>query len=89
MSSYKGLRVGYEMSIPFYFRADVRISSSRVYFIPNYLILVLLTWICPAFANCVDLDQLASESALFVSKYVTFYQQPGSSNLIGLKLDKG
>ena len=41
--------------------------------------------ICPAFANCVDPDQLASEEAnwsgptLFVIKYVTLFQQPGSS----------
>ena len=32
------------------------------------LTLVLLTWICPAFANSVDPDQLAS--ALFAIKYV-------------------
>ena len=43
---------------------------------------------CPVFANSVDPDQLASEeanwsgSALFVIKYVNFYQKPGSSNLI-------
>ena len=48
---------------------------------------------CPAFANSVDPDRLASEeanwsgSALFVMKYVTLYQQPGSSNLIGWKLE--
>ena len=40
-------------------------------------------------------DQLASEeanwsgSALFVIKYVNFYQKPGSSNLIGWKLEVG
>ena len=44
-------------------------------------------------ANSVDPDQLASEanwsgSALLV-KYVNFYQKPGSSNLIGLKLEVG
>ena len=49
----------------------------------------------PAFANSVDPDQLASEeanwsgSALFVIKYVTLYQQPRSSNLIGWKLEVG
>ena len=49
----------------------------------------------PAFANSVDLDQLASEevnwsgSALFVFKYLNIYQWPGSSNLIGWKLDVG
>ena len=52
---------------------------------------------CPAFANSVDPDHLASDqlaseeanwsgSALFVIKYVNLYQQPGSSNLIGWKL---
>ena len=44
---------------------------------------------CPAFANSVDPDQLASEEALFAIKYVNSYQQTGSSNLIGLKLEMG
>ena len=50
---------------------------------------------CPALANSVDPDQLASEdakwsgSALFIIKYVNFYQKPGSSNLIGWKLEVG
>ena len=41
------------------------------------------------FANSVDPDQLASEeanwsgSALFAIEYVNYYQQSGSSNLIG------
>ena len=49
----------------------------------------------PSFANSVDPDQLASSeanwsgSALFAVKYVNLYQQPGSSNLIGWKLEKG
>ena len=49
----------------------------------------------PAFANSVDPDQLASEeanwseSALFVIQYVNLYQQTGSSNLIGWKLEVG
>ena len=59
----------------------------------------------PAFANSVDPDQLASEeanwsglaseeanwsgSALFVIKCMNSYQQPGSSNLIGWKLEVG
>ena len=53
------------------------------------------TGIYPAFANSVDPDQLASEeanwsgSALFVIQYVNLYQQPGSSNLIGWKLEVG
>ena len=39
--------------------------------------------------NSVDPDQLASGSALFVIKYVNFYQKPRSSNLIGWKLEVG
>ena len=47
------------------------------------------------FANSVDPDQLASEeanwsgSALFAVKFVNVYQQTGSSNLIGWKLEAG
>ena len=50
---------------------------------------------CPVLANSVGPGQLASEeanwsgSALFVIKYVNFYQKPGSSNLIGWKLEVG
>ena len=50
---------------------------------------------CPAFANSVDPDQLASSeanwsgSALFVIQYVNLYQQSGLSNLIGWQLDMG
>ena len=49
----------------------------------------------PVLANSVDPDQLASEeanwsgSALFVIKYVNFYQTPKPSNLIGWKLEVG
>ena len=49
----------------------------------------------PAFANSVDPDQLASEEAnwsgyaLFAVKYVNLYQQSGSSDLIGWKLEVG
>ena len=59
------------------------------------LILLLLNTTCPVLANSVDPDQLASEeanwseSALFVIKYVKFYQKPGSSYLIGWKLEVG
>ena len=59
------------------------------------LTLLLLNTVCPVLANSVDPDQLASEeiswsgSALFVIKYVNFYQKLGSSNLIGLKLEVG
>ena len=62
-----------------------------------------LQWVNPspaepgytAFAHSVDPDQLASVeanwsgSALFAIKYVNLYQQPGSSNLIGWKLEVG
>ena len=50
---------------------------------------------CPVVANSVDPDPLASGeanrsgSALFVIKYVNFYQKPRSSNLIGWKLEVG
>ena len=50
---------------------------------------------CHVLANSVDPDQLASDeanwsgSALFVIQYVKMYQQPGSSNLIGWKLEVG
>ena len=46
-------------------------------------------------ANSVDPDQLDSEEAnwsgfaLFVIKYVNFYQKPGPSILIGWKLEVG
>ena len=50
---------------------------------------------CPVLANSVDPDQVAYEeanwsgSALFVIKYVNFYQKCGSSNLFGRKLEVG
>ena len=50
---------------------------------------------CLSKQNSVNPDQLASEeanwsgSALFVNKYMNFYQKPGSSNLIGWKLEVG
>ena len=59
------------------------------------LTLVLLNTTCHVLANSVDPDQLASEevnwsgSALFVIKYVNFYQKPASSYLIGWKLEVG
>ena len=49
----------------------------------------------PCLVNSVDPDRLASEeanrseSALFAIKYVNFYQNLGSSNLIGWKLEVG
>ena len=51
------------------------------------LTILLLNKTCPVLANSVDPDQLAS--ALFVIKYVNFYQKPRSSNLIGWKLEVG
>ena len=59
------------------------------------LTLLLLNMTCPVLANSVDPDQLASEEAnwsepaLFVIKYMNFYQKPRSSNLIGWKLEVG
>ena len=49
----------------------------------------------PAFANSADRDHLASEganwsgSALFAIHYLNLYQHPGSSSLIGWKLELG
>ena len=46
-----------------------------------FLTLLLLNSTCPVLANSVDIDQLASQeanwpgSALFVIKYVNFYQK--------------
>ena len=59
------------------------------------LTLLLLNMTCPVLANSEDPDQLASEeanwsgSALYVIKYVNFYQKLRSSNLIGWKLEVG
>ena len=59
------------------------------------LTLLLLNTTCPVLANSVDPDQLASEeanwsgSALFVIKYVDFYQNLRSSNLVGWKFEVG
>ena len=59
------------------------------------LTLLLLNTTCLGLANSVDPDQLASSeanwsgSALFVIKFVNFYQKPGSNNLIVWKLEVG
>ena len=59
------------------------------------LTLLLLNTTCSVLANSVDPDQLTSEeanwsgSALFVIKYVNFYQNPRSSNMIGWELEVG
>ena len=61
----------------------------------HFLTLLLLNTTCRVLENSVDPDQLASEetnwsgSALFIIKYVNFYQKPRSSNLIGWKLEVG
>ena len=53
------------------------------------LTLLLLSTTCPVLANSVGPVQLASEeanwsgSALFVIRYVNFYQKPGSRKLEG------
>ena len=71
------------------------VSSARRIIHMKILTLLLLNMTCPVLANSVDPDQLASEEAnwsgfaLFVIKYVNFYQKPGSSNLIGWKLEVG
>ena len=59
----------------------------------EFLTPILLNPDSPAFANSVDPDQLDSEdwsrSALFVIKFLNLYEQLGSSNLIGWKLNVG
>ena len=71
----------------------VWIIKVLLYFI--LLTLPLLNTTCPVLANSVDPDQLASKeanwsrSALFAIMYVNLSQQPGSSNLIGWKLQVG
>ena len=47
------------------------------------LTLLLQNMTCRVLGNSVDPDQLACGSALFVIKYVNFYQTSVSSNLIG------
>ena len=79
------------------FRPIPNIRASMNYFQriqpESLLTLLLLNTTCPVLANSVDPDQLASEeanwsgSALFVIKYMNFYQKPGSSNLIGRNLE--
>ena len=71
-------------------------KCQALFFLKNkHLTLLLLGTTCPILANSVDPDQLAFEeanwsgSALFVIKYVNFYQKSGSSNLIGWKLEVG
>ena len=59
------------------------------------LTLLLLNTTYPVLANSVDPGQLASEdanwsgSAQFVIMYANLYQQSGSSNLTGWKLEMG
>ena len=69
----------------------LRVKFSNIF----RLTLLLLSTTCPVLANSIDPDQLASEeanwsgSALFVIKYVNFYQKPRPSILIGSKLEMG
>ena len=67
---------------------DYKSSHLVLHFSISSLTLLLLNTTCPVLANSVDPDQLA-ESALFVIKYVDFYQKHESSNLIGWKLEVG
>ena len=57
----------------------------------HILTLVLLNPDIPCLCNSTDPEEEAnwSGSALFVIKYVNFYQKPWSSNLIGWKLEVG
>ena len=73
----------------------VAIASGKQF--SQNLTLVLLTWICPTFANSVHVypDQLASEeanwsgSALFVTQYINFINNLDLRNLIGWHLEMG
>ena len=79
----------------FWWKIGRNVSYLNLNITDDLLILLLLSMACPVLANSVDPDQWASEesnwseSALFVIKYVNFYQKPGSSNLIGWKLEVG
>ena len=79
-----------EVKKDFFYKMNECVPKYREMFMN--LTLVLLS---PAFANSVDPDQLASReanrsgSALFGIQYVNLYQQPGSSNLTGWKLEVG
>ena len=87
-------KVGYNMSVKCHTISTVvdQITDDNFAYL---LTLLLLNTSCPVLANSVNSDQFASEeanlsgSALFVIKYVNFYQKPGSSNLIGWKLEVG
>ena len=67
----------------------------RYFLMKKKLTILLLNTTCPILAKSVDKSQLTSEEAnssgfaLFVIKYVNFYQKPGPSNLIGWKLEVG
>ena len=69
--------------------------ASNMTFTNASLTILLLNKTCPVLENSVHPDQLASEeanwpgSALFVIKYVNFYQKLGSSNLLSWKLEVG
>ena len=63
--------------------------KKNIYYQALCLTLLLLNTTCPVLANSVVPDQLASGSALFVIKFVNFYQKSGSSILIGRKLEVG
>ena len=91
------------LSFCFWFLTDLLICISkykagRVHIRNSWvkgLTLLLLNTTWPVLSNSVDPDQLASSeanwsgSALFVIKYVNFYQKLWSSNLIGWKLEVG
>ena len=61
----------------------------------KHLSLLLLNTTCPVLSNNIDPDQLTSKeenwsgTAVFIIKYVNFYQNPGSNNLIGWNFEVG
>ena len=74
-------------------RRWVFILESLLLILCHFLTLLLLNTTCPVLANSVDPDQLASSEAnwsgfaLFVINMWISIKKPGSSNLIGWKLE--
>ena len=65
-------------------------NASVIPVVPHFLTLALLNKDIPCLCKqCRSEEANWSGSTLFVIKYVNLYQQPGSSNLIGWKLEVG
>ena len=95
---YKGICFWYSFELPWQVKA-IQMSTNNICFYKKYpkkykyhKPLSCWTQIYLAFANNVDPDQLVSEKADWSGsaiKNVNLYQQSGSINLIGWKLEKG